>query len=317
MTENGNDGAPGILAAGREGRRAVTRPIFVIGKNRSGTKWLSNILSSHPDVVSVQREGAGGIVETNLLLNFPAVFGDLRRPENYCAMAAAFSKSNFFRCTGLPEKILFHRQFDDYADFFRHVMHSFARRCAKRFWLQKADVLVLPMLYEAFPDARFVLIERNILDNIRSSVALARLASNRKASVLKEVALYQLASRTARRFAKRPRVLRITYEALEAHREEITRRACDHLGLSYSPHMLEDRFERNTSFRNGIRRDEMLSWLDITCIRILGPLFRLIPLPALSALRRWLGSARDPRRSRFVPKSYSILRKEYGWPEEN
>ncbi|MFW6008127.1 MAG: hypothetical protein ACOCP8_02575 [archaeon] len=42
--------------------------IFVIGKNRSGTKWLSNTVANHKDVFCVQRPGAGGILETNLIL---------------------------------------------------------------------------------------------------------------------------------------------------------------------------------------------------------------------------------------------------------
>ena len=30
-----------------------TRPIFVIGLNRSGTKWLSNELAKHPQIACV------------------------------------------------------------------------------------------------------------------------------------------------------------------------------------------------------------------------------------------------------------------------
>ncbi len=39
-------------------------PIFIVGTNRSGTKWLSNILANHPDVAAVQTERTLGIVET-------------------------------------------------------------------------------------------------------------------------------------------------------------------------------------------------------------------------------------------------------------
>lgn len=34
-------------------------PIILIGMNRSGTKWLSNMLSNHLHVISLQNERGG------------------------------------------------------------------------------------------------------------------------------------------------------------------------------------------------------------------------------------------------------------------
>ena len=57
------------------------RPIFVIGKNRSGTKWLSNTISNHSKIACVRSHEFGGILETNVFFNMPNTFGDLAIKE--------------------------------------------------------------------------------------------------------------------------------------------------------------------------------------------------------------------------------------------
>ncbi|MFP4501375.1 MAG: sulfotransferase family protein [Candidatus Hydrogenedentota bacterium] len=294
----------------------MATPIFVMGKHRSGTKWLSNILSNHPDVASVQRDGADGILEADVLLTYPQIFGDLGQDENYCAMAAAFSRSNFFVCTGLDEAVLFSAKIEGYCAFFRHVMDAFAAKENKQYWLQKSNSVVFPMLHAAFPDAKFIVIERDMVDNIRSSIGLARMHGQREASLAKEVGLYQLSRRTMQRYLNKSNVLHVTYEDLRADREQLTRRICGFLGLPFAEVLLTDRYAKNTSFRDSTKRDEALSAFDIARIRAFGLLFRALPFPVLRALRARFGRAKDDRRSRFISKSYLILRKQYGWGEE-
>lgn len=61
-------------------------PIFIVGTNRSGTKWLSNILAKHPDVAAVQTERTQGIVETNMFHSLRIKFPDLRRPDDFVGL---------------------------------------------------------------------------------------------------------------------------------------------------------------------------------------------------------------------------------------
>lgn len=39
-------------------------PVFVVGRNRSGTTWLANQLCEHPDIAGVQQERRHGIHES-------------------------------------------------------------------------------------------------------------------------------------------------------------------------------------------------------------------------------------------------------------
>ena len=45
-------------------------PIILIGMNRSGTKWLSNMLSNHIDVISLQNK-RGGLSKLTCLIISP------------------------------------------------------------------------------------------------------------------------------------------------------------------------------------------------------------------------------------------------------
>lgn len=294
----------------------MCKPIFVIGKHRSGTKWLSNILGRHSRVACVQRKGAGGIVEANVLSNYPAVFGSLRDKENYCAMASCFARDNFFRCTGLDERVLFARHIDDYHAFFRYVMDAYAGQCGASHWLQKAGAVALPGLYQAFADAHFVLITRNAVDNIRSSVALTELQGTGRRHILRELAVYHLSDKIMRRYANRSNVMAITFEDLKTDRERATRNVCAFLGLAFEDDMLKDRFEKNTSFPNGTNRTRTLTPFARCGIACGGPLLRSMPLAGLQICRRLFAGAGNPNASKFIYKTFSMVRSDYEWSKE-
>lgn len=295
----------------------MAKPFFVIGKNRSGTKWLSNIIAKHPDVTCVQGEGFSGILESNLFFQFPRAFGDLRQDENYCAMAACFSKTSYFRITGLDEKVLFAKKIVDYHEFLRHVLDAYAEKEKTSYWLQKASPQVLPQLYTAFPDATFVVINRNITDSIRSSIALARRDGTKVRSIFSEMALYQLGKKIYDQFKRKRNVLFVTFEQLKEDRESVTKRVCEFVHLDFVDEMLEDDFEKNTSFKNEANRQRALSRFDECCIAFFAPLFRLVPLILLRASRRMFGHSRNPNRSRFISDTFLSMRKQYGWSDED
>lgn len=298
--------------------KTLPEPVFVIGKNRSGTKWLSNIIARHNDIASVQGDEFGGILECNLFLTFPAAFGCLSYKENYCAMASAFSKTSFFQLTGLDESLLFNRQIADYCEFFRHVMDAYAEKSRKSRWLQKASPLALPMLYASFPDARFVLTSRNMVDNIRSSLGLRLLHKDaRPTGLARASALYYLSEKTARLYEGKPNVIKVTYEDLRRDKRRTTESVCDSLELPFQESMLDDKYKKNTSFQKGVKKDDILSPRDVWKLQGLSLLFRFMPLWLLRWTSDRFGRHRDPRGSRFIALTYSMLRQQYKWDDED
>ena len=53
-----------------------TKPLFIMGSARSGTTWLANILSSHPDISSPTCVEHHGIHESHLFDHTRYVFPD-------------------------------------------------------------------------------------------------------------------------------------------------------------------------------------------------------------------------------------------------
>jgi len=290
----------------------MAKPIFVIGRNRSGTKWLSNLIGNHPDVACVQRPGAGGILETNVFTTMPAVFGDLSVDENYLGMAVCFARTNFFRLTGLEERVLFEDPPRDYAGLFRRVMDLYAEKQGASRWLQKAGVYCLADLMGAFGDAAFLVIERDLEPNVRSALGLGMAMHGRKGSVLRETVSYCLAQKRARRWRRRANVMYVRFEDLRADREAVLREACGFLELDFRPEMLEDRFEKNTSFRTRVRREDVLTRRDRAVMRLAAGLCRPLPARLLEALR---GRGRRSRQ-RFVPRTFDLFKQDIGWPIE-
>jgi hypothetical protein len=294
------------------------RPIFVIGRNRSGTKWLSNIIANHESVAAVQhvRGSGSGIVSTNLFDHFPRTFGDLRDSENRSGFLACFAESNFFRHTGLPRQVLHEQHWSDYLELFRYLMGALARKEGKPYWLQKAASLVLPRLHARFPDARFIVIRRlNVLDNIRSSIALhgqAGAKPARPARIVAELASYYLHRSIEQQYLASPNVMLVEFEALKEDGDEVVRSVCRFLDLSYQPALLDVGYSPNTSFAGKVKPADVMSPAGLAMFRLLHPIVRLVPGSLLRASFR-LRERSDRRRfssPRFIRGTFRSFREQ-------
>lgn len=296
----------------------MTAGMFVVGRNRSGTKWLANSLSNHPDVSSVRsvRSTGTGVLEANLFLHFPAIFGDLSIDDHYYAFLASFKHSNYFLLTGLPESVLFEERHTDYLSLFRFLMDRSAEARGKPLWLQKASSLMLPKLHRAFPDARFVVIQRmKVRDNVRSSIALGsrgdELERNKPKRVARELLSYYLHRAVEQGYVRHPNVLRVTYEDLRERREATLREVCAFVGLRFDPSVLEDRYKPNSSFV-ARKRDEVLTPLDVRVFQMLHPFARVVPGSALRFFHRLEQRVVGPRLQgrRLISGAFGMFRTE-------
>ncbi|MFO7544706.1 MAG: sulfotransferase [Trueperaceae bacterium] len=292
--------------------------IFVVGRNRSGTKWLANSISNHEDVSSIRgaRSERTGVLEANLFLHFPAIFGDLSINDHYYAFLASFKHSNYFLLTGLPESVLYEKRHLDYLSLFRFLMDRTAEARGQPMWLQKASSLMLPELYRAFPDARFVVIQRtNVRDNVRSSIALGSrgkaLDRHKPNRVARELFSYYVHRATERAYLHHPNVLRVTYEDMRERREATLREVCAFVGLTFDACVLEDRYRPNSSFV-ARKRDEVLTPVDTRVFQLLHPFARVVPGSMLRFFQgmeqRLLGPRRQGRR--LISGAFGMYRNE-------
>ena len=277
--------------------RASPGRIFVLGRNRSGTKWLTNQISNHPQVAAITAANTG-VLEANLFEHLPRMFGDLTINDHYYAFLAAFMKSSYFHRSGLPESCLFEQRHDDYLEFFSTFMDNLAHSRGASHWLQKGSSHMFPVLLERFPDAKFIVMRReDVLANVRSSVALkgaASAARNKPLLVARELASYYLHRAIELDHLHHPNVHLVTYERLSGAKAEVMREVCAYLELEFDDVVLEDAFPPNTSFARS-KPTEVFTQRDLRTFALLRPLFSSLPADVLLGLQR-LRPKRGPRK---------------------
>lgn len=284
----------------------MIRPIIVIGMNRSGTKWLSNIICSHEAVIGVQSPRFGGIVETEMLGPMRDKF-DLAFPDDYIGLVELWSRSEFFRIASFDRQMFYalDPRPRDALELFELGMNELARKNDCTFWLQKTSPVSAPAVLEYFTNARIVVTRRNLLDNLRSNVALQ--SRYRSPRLFQATCRYVYEDKLLDRICRRYPVVHMRYEDLKADTEREKARLFAELGLGRPRNPEPASFPRNTSFASDHQRSEILSARDRVLARLVAFCLGLLPLPVISAAigvrRLWLG--RRPRP--LFPDSFGEL----------
>lgn len=283
-------------------------PILVIGMNRSGTKWLSNILCNHPDVIGVQSERARGILETNMFGTMQTKF-DLSSPDDYVGFLKLWSFSDFFRITGADEDrfLNLNPRPDSFYELFGILMQDFANRNGRKYWLQKMGPIVAPATLDYFTDAKCVVIQRDIVSTLRSNLKLFSRRGEEQA-IAHAIFSYVLQEKLMSRIRTGKRAAFVSYEDLVAEPEKQVRRLCEALGLSYDPAMLNVKFQKNTSFVRNTERKEIFSRNEVRFIKMISSVLRRVPTPVLKAAVAVKRLGRSPEPSRFVSGTFGALK---------
>ena len=80
----------------------MSTPLFILGKHRSGTTFLSNLLLDHPQIAAVfrltEKNGvAGGIFESGYFEYIDGRYGNLEIHENYIEFSSVLSEVEYFK----------------------------------------------------------------------------------------------------------------------------------------------------------------------------------------------------------------------------
>ncbi|MBD3157171.1 MAG: hypothetical protein GF309_00150, partial [Candidatus Lokiarchaeota archaeon] len=224
--------------------RKTLKPIFVVGINRSGTKYLTNFFCNHSQVFGMQRDRkrSGGAMESNMLGGLRSIFRDLSRFDDYAGLVELWSSTDFFKLSGV-DKELFYRVDPrpmDCMELFRTIMEELCRRNDAAYWVQKISPFTALGIVPAFRNAKFVVIKRSISDTIRSQIgAQARREGSRRQGLTKKVFLNILQLKQIKRLRKQGVVAASTaYENLRSDAGNEMQRICEALGIRYEPEML-------------------------------------------------------------------------------
>jgi hypothetical protein len=254
-------------------------PVFVLGRHRSGTTWVANIVASLPGVFAVQHAAHRGVHESAFFSHLVPHCHGGRTESDLREIKRLFEKSDYFLLTGLTEgpDILRH----GYAAYFRHVMQSAAAREGARYWLEKtpAHTLHARFLSRAFPGAILLAVVRDPRDVVASNLhgfgdPRSVWAWFRQAMV---TAVYE-------RIVRRAGAVVVRYEDLCADYRGTVASIARALGLE-DPGVAEGAFERNTSYASGAPRP---AWWQTAAVRAGGLLVKLVPGLLLDAgIDRW------------------------------
>ena len=146
------------------------RPLFILGRHRSGTTWLANILASVPGIHAITHERHQGVHESAYFSHLVPHCGHGRTEADRQEIKRLFEQSDFFALSGMAQGPDIGRL--GTAGYFRAVMDAGASRRTVRDWLEKtpANTLVARRLREACPDAVFLAIVRDYRQVVASLV---------------------------------------------------------------------------------------------------------------------------------------------------
>lgn len=271
-------------------------PVFVIGRNRSGTTWLANQLCEHPKVAGVQHERHHGIHESAYFDWIDGRYGDLSQRINYAEFVEAMAASDFFHLAGADRDFLYSLWPVTYEEVFRSVMDRFAERQGAKAWIEKADVResALGRAEAAYPDARFVGIIRDVVPNTASNLRMPgapECIKGRKCVIFRMTLAWVYTTKILNAFSKRSdRVFLVHFEDMKSDLEDTMRRICEFLGLQWDPQILGQTYRPNTSFKTKADRRKALTAGERAMIRVVAAVGRLIPkfvLGLADRFRRW------------------------------
>jgi hypothetical protein len=277
-------------------------PIFVIGRNRSGTTWLANQLCEHPDIVGVQHERHHGIHESAYFGRIDGRYGDLSERINYAEFVEVVSASDFFKLAGATSEFLYSLWPTTYEEVFRRVMDRFAETRGAAAWLEKSDVQVKPVekVMRAYPDARFVGIVREVVANTASTIAnpnAQQRIRSRTWALIRTALAWAYNSKIIRATSRRSdRLMVVRYEDLRRDREGTLRSILDFLGLGWNAAILNQSYAPQSTFRSDADRQKALSQWEEVLIRSVAGIGQILPRPVLGLgdgirrLRRGRGS---------------------------
>lgn len=285
-------------------------PIVVVGMNRSGTKWLTNVLCNHSCIAGVQSERHNGILETNMLQVMDRKF-DFRSDQDFAAGIELWTRSDFFRNSGVDQRVLFREPRPKTTlDTFVRVMEQAADQSGKPFWIQKTSPEIAINILPRLPNARVIVIQREFMDTIKSALQLAHIDGQRP-SVFDAVYTFVTQSKESQRLIRRPDVMNIRFDELRSAPEATAQSVCKFLGVAYEPEMLEPRFTKNTSFP----ADKLHPAVEFVQrregrIRALRWLLNLLPLWAIRAYSRTKLAINGSSAMPFIVGSFSELEAE-------
>jgi hypothetical protein len=206
-------------------------PFFIVGCARSGTTLLRDLLRSHPRL-SIP-------TESHFIPAFYQCYGNPQSARQAVMIARAILRLQYVRAWDLPVSEEMFSDCRTFAEIITRIYQAWAHKEGKPHWGDKTPNYVtrIPLLAEAFTDARFIHIYRDGRDVARSWIR-AKFGPQNVFTAARDWHARVTAGRQSGRELPRNRYLEVKYETLLKRPEETMRQVCLFLGESYDPAVL-------------------------------------------------------------------------------
>ena len=273
-------------------------PIFVLGRQRSGTTWITNILASHDDIFTPLHEAHQGQHESAFFSALVPYCNFAQTEQDRIALKAIFERSDFFQLVQdgqFPPPSI--RGLDASA-YFRRVMDLAAERRGCSMWLEKtpAHTLCLSTLLECFPDAYFIAVTRKTYEVVRSNVYKFGDPGSLSAWIRATI-LTKIYEKMLRRY--KDRLCMVKYEELLTHYDETVSRIISYLGLENAG-AYSSQYQRVSSYDEKAPKKHRFNKILVTCFCV-G--LELIPSSGLQIL---IDRKRARRRGKLPPWFFKL-----------
>lgn len=285
----------------------MAKPLFVLGKQRSGTTWLANQLCRHPDIAAPTHELHGGNHASLYFSHIDGRFGPLDKKSSYVEFVETMAVSDTMRMLGVDRKFLYSLWPTTYQGVFTTVMNRYAEQKGAVYWLDKSNeqTVLITKLARLYPDAKFIAIIRNIYDNISSTVGRYDMTNDRQVRLIRAAADWVRHKKAIEHFSGQSEsMLVITYESFKDEHEQALEKICTFLGLDYDPIMAQQAYKPNTTFVQGRIRNAVLTTRDCRLIDIVVKTSEFTPLALLDLLAG--DKLAKPHRKNLPPWYFSL-----------
>lgn len=221
------------------------KAIFVLGRHRSGTTWITNVIASHPEVFTPSHPAHHGQHESAFFSAIAPYFNWGKSEEDRIALRLVFERSDFYQLSvnGIDDRDL--SSIRSVFEYFRAFMDQAARSRGCNAWVENTPnhTLYLRELIDNYPDAKFVAIHRDSFEAIRSGVY--HLDGESSLWMWVKVSIWTAVYESVlSRYDDELYV--IEYWQLTQRFQNVCRDLIDYLGLKYEK--IGNDYQKNTSF---------------------------------------------------------------------
>jgi hypothetical protein len=256
------------------------KKIFVIGKHRSGTTWIANILANHKDIAAIQHKSHHGIHESGFFSHVMPYFGNLNNEIDYIVFLEAFFASDYAIISGVTKELFSEDIVLNYFKFFERFMEIFAKQNNKNIWLEKTPMhtLYIDKINLYIKDAKFIFVKRETKSIVQSTINYKN--NNNKfiyfrilRLVFSIIRYHKIATSFSKRYSN---IMFVNYEEIKNNREKALKKICKFLEIKFQKSLLEDVYTSNTSYKND-KKIIYLNSLQSIYMSIIEYLARLFP----------------------------------------